>query len=354
MRVLIGTNHFRDLAGSELVALEIAEHFRGIGAQVEIYANIAGSPIASQAAESGIPVVTDPRLVKPLTFDIVYFQHQIGCLFQYQEDNQDKESSLFVLGRLSTSEFLESSGWDHEAILGDAYLTNSAEAAAHVALNGAQLPIYTLENAAPDVFHQINPETSSDRSLENILLISNRQCDELQAAMTLLGAEGIECTHFGMTGEHIERIVPSTLAKHDLVITFGKSVQYCLASGTPVYVYGMFGGPGYLNEENFELAAAYNFSGRCCGRRLTPQQIVAAVKAGYGDNVMFSRGLTERASRWHLPTHLKFLAGLPRSSNAERRRRMGSNLSAFIRERRLQQFLRTQALSKIARNNAGK
>jgi hypothetical protein len=52
------------------------------------------------------------------------------------------------------------------------------------------------------------------------------------------------------------------LDHYDCVISIGKTVQYCLVQGIPVFLYDRFGGPGYLNESNYELAEYYNFSGR--------------------------------------------------------------------------------------------
>ena len=43
------------------------------------------------------------------------------------------------------------------------------------------------------------------------------------------------------------------LDHYDCVISIGKTVQYCLVQGIPVFLYDRFGGPGYLNESNYDL-----------------------------------------------------------------------------------------------------
>lgn len=77
------------------------------------------------------------------------------------------------------------------------------------------------------------------------------------------------------------RIEPKDLRNCDAVITIGKTVQYALAMKRPVYCYDRFGGPGWLDHRNVELAAHYNFSGRCCSRRIAADEIVSEIVQGY-------------------------------------------------------------------------
>ncbi len=66
----------------------------------------------------------------------------------------------------------------------------------------------------------------------------------------------------------------------DVVITIGKTVQYCLVSGTPVYVYDHYGGVGFLNDKNYEVAKIHNFSGREA-RRKSGEKIAAEIMNKY-------------------------------------------------------------------------
>jgi hypothetical protein len=50
-------------------------------------------------------------------------------------------------------------------------------------------------------------------------------------------------------------------------VTIGKTVQYALVAGVPVYCYDTFGGPGWLSPENVEAAAANHFSGAGSAKR---------------------------------------------------------------------------------------
>lgn len=69
--------------------------------------------------------------------------------------------------------------------------------------------------------------------------------------MDIIGEQGV-----------VREVTPDLISQYDCVFTIGKTVQYCMISSTPVYVYDRFGGFGYLDAENFEKCAYANFSGR--------------------------------------------------------------------------------------------
>ena len=80
-------------------------------------------------------------------------------------------------------------------------------------------------------------------------------------------------------------ITPQILSKYDLIISIGKTVQYALGMGIPVYEYDYFGGNGYINKNNINEEAYYNFTGRPKCRRLSPQDIVHEIIDGYDEAV---------------------------------------------------------------------
>lgn len=91
----------------------------------------------------------------------------------------------------------------------------------------------------------------------------------------------------------------------DLIVSIGKSAPYALASGVPVFVYDHFGGPGYLTHDNFDRAARFNFSGRCCERRLDASALAQEIVEGYASGCAFIRELgTERLARYQLEPYL--------------------------------------------------
>ncbi len=85
---------------------------------------------------------------------------------------------------------------------------------------------------------------------------------------------------FGIEGE-FKLITPEVLKDFDAVITIGRTVQYCLALGIPVYCYDRFGGPGWITESNIESASKFNFSGRCVDHFMTSHEIVHNIIKGF-------------------------------------------------------------------------
>ena len=57
-------------------------------------------------------------------------------------------------------------------------------------------------------------------------------------------------------------------------------------SNTPIYCYDHFGGPGYLNTENFSKAKYFNFSGRGFSRK-DANTIASEVIDGFDDCMEF-------------------------------------------------------------------
>ncbi len=87
--------------------------------------------------------------------------------------------------------------------------------------------------------------------------------------------------HCGQGGDIIQEVTPQLLKKFDVVVTIGKTVQYCLGVAVPVFEYDRFGGRGYINTDNYEEAKKFNFSGRPQNRILSSQDIFHELFQGY-------------------------------------------------------------------------
>jgi hypothetical protein len=82
-------------------------------------------------------------------------------------------------------------------------------------------------------------------------------------------------------GATVRRVTPELIHEHDAVVSIGKTVQYALAAGVPVFCYDHFGGPGWLNDGNVEAAARHNFSGRGFTARDSASELVEEIGDGY-------------------------------------------------------------------------
>lgn len=330
-RLLIATNQLWTIAGSEVVALEIARHFLELGYQVDVFTSWAEPPMSALFAEAiGRPLIVDPEQVRPFTYDIVYVQHQLLGLFEYGPHPDDREATRIVTGRLARRSFLESGGWLHDRVLADHVLANSELTAEHLASVGHGTPTTVFYNAAPAAyFARFQPRP--DRPTK-ILVVTNHRDPALTEAVELL-RQSAEIERIGGV-DRVTLVTPEMIAGADLVVSIGKTIPYAIAGRVPVYVYDRYGGPGYLDPENVHAAARFNFSGRCCERQLPAQEIAAEIIGSYAKGVVFARDAPQSwIDRYYLPRYIPRLTEPALTSNEEKRQRMSE--SPFLGQERL-------------------
>jgi len=119
------------------------------------------------------------------------------------------------------------------------------------------------------------------RELRSIAVVSNHVPEEIAGLERLVTGEGIAFRIFGRDGHEYLRVSPQTLIPFDVVVSIGKTVQYCLAAGLPVFVYDHFGGPGWLTEANIHRAESRNYSGKCTWNRRSSDQLWGELKEGF-------------------------------------------------------------------------
>lgn len=342
-RVLVATNHLMRLSGSETVALETARYFSSRDCEVTVYASWFGQPMHDLfAAVPNVVLCNDPDEIRPFTYDIVYAQHQVLGLFDYVPSPDDREATLIATGRLSRQSFMESGGWLHDQILVDRVLANSELTAEHLVHVGWNKPITTFYNAAPEPFFR--DQSDKPARPETILVVTNHRAPSLMGAIEILRKD-LTVVHVGRTGKLVTPVTPEMIFDADLVISIGKTIPYALAARTPVYVYDHFGGPGYLDADNVDRAARFNFTGRCCERILTAQEIATEVLGSYRKGVEFARNASEQwLNRYRLSQYLDLLFQPSQATNAEKRTRMAKNPFLF-QERLLARHIRQSYIS---------
>lgn len=293
MKILLGTNHFQEIAGSELVIQEFAELFLNAGHEVVITANFVGQPMRGMAERVGAITCLASDEINALEFDLVMVINQIAPLLSYKATQAMRPATRFVFMHVDLNFKLSQPGLVHEPLLADEIWLHSEEAKAYFIGEGLpEIKARLFHNAAPPRFWR--PERKYRESLERVAIISNHLPDELAGMAALLREQGIKVTHYGRNGETYGRIGPKALLDSDVVITIGKTVQYCIASRTPVFVYDHFAGPGYLNADNFDRAAWHNFSGRCCQKARSAEQLASDVVEGYQAGKAFMRDLSDK------------------------------------------------------------
>jgi len=272
MRVLITQNHLFNLSGSEVVTLEMAEYLSSRGDEVVIYTHIYANPIKREfEALANVEVLTDRKevntLIKNKGFDLIWIHQQVIPEAIYEINI--RESTRIVFHHMSPYHPLEFPiSYEIEKSLASLIVFNSDETKESIMATGVLEGFPTerclvFGNPAPDRFLRERSQSGAKERPEKILVVTNHLAPEVTEALTDLKRRGVIVTILGRGHEsNIARVTPELLQRYDVVVTIGKTVQYAICSQMPVYCYDHFGGPGYLNPSNFELAARLNFSGR--------------------------------------------------------------------------------------------
>lgn len=319
--ILIGQSSLFDIAGSEVVTFELATHFAERGAEVIVVAfGVSDEWRERFQAIPGTSVrrYDDPELGADLIAkrpDIAWIHHGVipEALLH------DPGETRFVFHHMSAYQFQE---FPHsprvEAALASAIVfpaqeTLDAHLASGLYADVDESLLSVFGNPAPDAFAR--GESGSERRLNRLLMVSNHPPAELEEALELLGDRGIEIVRFGgsATDPAPKRLVAAgDIAGVDAVVSIGKTVQYSLVAGVPVYVYDHFGGPGWLTEDAFEHARYANFSGRGFSRR-EGSAIAAEIQDGFASAGATAQELRERhGGQFLLSTAVdRVLSGMP-------------------------------------------
>ena len=255
-----------------------------MGANVKIFTWEYGAPIRKFVERKNIKVTCneyDPFFKK---CDYIWVHHQVLPELVLKELHSSKKYNPRIM-------FMHMSGIpgnyieqpyirDLELQLSDKNLYVSEEAKTlleKMFYDGEEkIPSGIFPNPFPEAF----AEQKYNRSeLKNVLVVSNHLPKEVERLRNMRSE--INIVFAGSGGDKYELVTPKALLKYDAVITIGKTVQYCLACGVPVYVYDKSGGCGYLNKKNFEKNKAVNFSGRG-NKKKTSEQIFSELINDYG------------------------------------------------------------------------
>lgn len=300
IRIVITQNQLIKYAGSEIVTLELASYLAKNGYEVLILTNSLGEPMVNEFKKiANVKLFVNPSsefdkeiLRKPA--DIAWIHHQLvprslttkralshtKYIFHHMSPYHPTEFPVFA---------------DIEEQLADIILFNSQETMHGVLEQGLfgsikKSKLDVFGNPAPDDFRSVN--RNHRHKLRNLLIVTNHLTEELRGIKEALQEQGVETTIFGSNGDSYQRITPNSFNNFDAVITIGKTVQYALLAQLPVYCYDHFGGPGYLDNDNFSESRERNFSGRNGGKR-NLKEIVNELIVNYSKAIVFSKNVPQ-------------------------------------------------------------
>lgn len=308
-RVLITQNSMRQVAGSEVVTLELLHYFASLDCKVTLYTHYLGNPIRKHVRSiKNVEVIVslnEPEL-RFEDFDLVWIHQSIVPPSLIRQLSKSRKIPPVVFFHASSSVAIELPYLAHlEALLASKVLYVSNECHDQHRVYGIRTQADIFPNPAPKDFSTGNKQYHN-KALENVLIVSNHPPVELSAACEILISRGIKVKMLGDTPSSKNLLLTSSmLRRYDAVISIGKTVQYCLAANIPIFIYDHFGGPGYLNQHNFEKAAYHNFSGRGF-RRMSEQRIISCLMSGYQSAVNYQSEKTVNfQNKYSLENQLK-------------------------------------------------
>ena len=287
-RVLICTNHLINFAGSEIHCLEMAQYFTALGHDVLVAANNLGPPIEGEFKKIGIPTAAMGDLGRATEFDIVW-THHVPC-FRLAHLVKKLRARKFVHGILSVLEPMElppfkKSDKDLEGNL--TVLANAPVTKDFIEDRiGTSFRVQVLRNFAPQIWQDFVPKAATE--LKKILIVSNHIPDELEELTAHARQQAITMEPIGLNADRFARVTPELVAGYDAVISIGKTVQYCLTGGIPVFIYDYFGGPGWLSDANIDAAEYSNYNGKCTGNRRPAEKLLRELTEGFSAACAFA------------------------------------------------------------------
>lgn len=272
-KALILTNHLHAWAGSEILALEASEVLSK-KYNVTLVANLVAKEMYNIADRIGFSIINDPTQIELRDYEFIWSQHFVAPLCKGFE-NLDEFSGSFNSIHLSPYFPFELASLTYTKPIGANIVANSLETKEKInSLYTNDLIIHNLNNATLpsfSVFKDSYPVLK--QKPKNVLIVSNHIPQEIVEASSLLVSKGISINAFGEGQKNYKRVTRNDIHKSDVIITIGKTVQYGILARRTVYCYDRFGGPGYITPKNAQDALNKNFSGRCCNRKISPNEI---------------------------------------------------------------------------------
>lgn len=264
--ILITQGELVQYAGSEIITLELAEYFSQKGSRVDILSGHIGLPIKKEFTRlKNVSLHTTTQKINFNNLDLVWIHHNLIPSEIIKLATSGSLKSRVVFHHMSSVLPLEAPFYPiiekelADLILFNSYLTKNAieSKTKDISLSGE-----VFNNPAPEKFYKARPELNKEKP-RKILVVSSHAPKEIITATNMLKRRNISIEFMGEGRlREFRCVTPKDIINADVVITIGKTVQYCVLSGTPVYCYDHFGGPGYLSRRNFLKAAEYGFSGK--------------------------------------------------------------------------------------------
>lgn len=255
------------LHGGVKYSAELGNFFHSLGYNVYLCGVVTNDFAKEFFAKNNVTLVNVTDFPMDISFDLVWAHHWpiLPHLI-----NRGLKYKRIINSCISHTVLVERPIWFGDNI--DLYLMLSKEALSAITSNH-DIPkdkIRLLPNTAPDYFFEY--KFAPRGKLQCIAVVSNHPPREIMDAAEILKSRGYNVVIYGLQTKSVD-ITPEILAAHDVIVTIGKTVQYSLAMGIPVYNYDHFGGSGYITPQNIDEEEDFNFAGRSHRTKKSGEQI---------------------------------------------------------------------------------
>lgn len=302
---LVACSQLVEFAGSEIATLEIARALQELGYIVTLAALEVRPPFQAELDDSLIDYVDlSKQKIERKSFDLVWVTHYVVAYYLFAGMEILAKNKVF--SSLSFFEPLETPPLP--SVRFSTYLVNSHENFLHFinAYPDLKSHVKVFPNTAPTEFVSTFKDVC-DAEINSVCIVSNHVPTEVMELTELLRNNGIKVDLIGIKGNKI-RVTPELLCKYSFVISIGKTVQYCLVTGIPIFCYDHFGGPGWITLTSIDVAEHHNFSGRCNPVKKNANEIFEDIYAGYSEVLKQRVALSKIArERFNLLSNLSHL-----------------------------------------------
>lgn len=292
MKVLFLCMYMSGLHGSVLHVLEYARFFKRMNADVYIGTVFIDPKIREIALSENIHLYRMNTLPVNIEYDIVYALHLFLFPYLLFKGLAYKHA---ILGLLSVKGPIEQLPPSCMYPYFDLITAISQEIIARYH-NEFQVDtkLFTLvPNPLPlEFMEKSGVKTEWAAKIGKLAVVSNHRVPEL---LEMAQLAPWQTDFFGSEYGNSVSITPELLLGYDAIVTIGKTVQYGMGLGVPVFEYDHNGGCGWLTPQNMESEALTNFSGRSTYAKRDAETLVKDLEEGYANAALQAASLREKA-----------------------------------------------------------
>ena len=241
-------------SGSEVNCFEIARWFHDNGYIVDVFCFELNHLFVEWFRSINV-MVTDSIDGLSKNYDLIWCQHYAVLNIVLQNNIKGSKIIFSSLSPFENFEFAPSYANSLSCCL-----ANSLETIEQLVKSGVKEEKIILFPNSVDFkyFKSLRIVTK----LQRIICVSNHPPSEIIELKKIFILNGIQFDIYGHNNDFYKLINAEVLSSYDIIVTIGKTVQYGMAIKVPVYCYDYFGGPGWITQDNNNLAFEKNYSGR--------------------------------------------------------------------------------------------